>query len=254
MIDFDDLIEESWNSIDVDTINTLETSNNITLPAEYRNFLLAVNGGRPSHDNAFVFVEGQVEPLCDIKNFFGILPDGPECADLMTVHEWYSDRLPKNMLPIATDSCGNVILLDVQRRPGIGGVYFWVHDSEVEGTKEDGLTRVSASFQSFLDQTGDWSLPEHPAWLKAIERKSGPSVIDMIDEGLSPHVTYNSRSIIEYAAIHAQEKLVERLIAEGVELEKAFALAVQNAEFFPEHKSTVLLLKRAISERGGDED
>ncbi len=72
----------------------------------------------------------------------------------------------------------------------------------------------------------------------------------MIESGLSVHVMYDGRSIIEYAAIHGLNDLIELLAAKGANLGNALELAVQNAEFFPERESTVLLLRRLAELNG----
>ena len=143
-----------------------------------------------------------------------------------------------------------MLLVDVRQRPGTGGVYFWQHDSANDDSDQAELTKVASTFRGLLEQTGRWSLPGTPAWLQSIEQKAGHEVIDMIESGLSVHVMYDGRSIIEYAAIHGLNDLIELLAAKGANLGNALELAVQNAEFFPERESTVLLLRRLAELNG----
>ena len=104
--------------------------------------------------------------------------------------------------------------------------------------------KVAESFDSLLSQLGSWTVPGDPEWLKAIELDEGDKVIRMLDEGLNPGVRYDGRSIVEYAAVHAQNDLIESLVDRGAVLGDALLLAEQNAEFFPRHIETVALLRR----------
>lgn len=68
-------------------------------------------------------------------------------------------RVPNNMLPIAREVFGNLILLSV-KGPDRGKVYFWDHEMEcAEGEIPDysNLTLIADSFEEFIDGLKDES-------------------------------------------------------------------------------------------------
>jgi hypothetical protein len=69
--------------------------------------------------------------------------------------ETYSGRIPKNTLPIARDSCGNLWLLSV-RGDDAGSVFFWEHGSceTFDETDLGNWPKVATSFQEFRDSLG----------------------------------------------------------------------------------------------------
>lgn len=86
--------------------------------------------------------------------FFAIADDRA-WASMQWHYETYSGRLPKDTLPIARDSGGNLWLLSV-RGDDAGSVYFWDHGSydTFDETQLDHWPRVAASFQEFRDHLG----------------------------------------------------------------------------------------------------
>jgi hypothetical protein len=84
--------------------------------------------------------------------FFGIDPSDSD--DLDRVCEVYTDRVPPDLLPIASDSFGNVICVGIRgkRRRRI---YFWDHEDEFDdngqGRQDYGNVYLLAdSFDEFL--------------------------------------------------------------------------------------------------------
>ena len=106
------------------------------LPEEYRDFLLANNGGCPTPNE---FAESSV------RTFLSVGAEYP-MDDLETMADDYSDRIPADTLPIGKDELGNLILLAVSGGQR-GAVYFWDHELE---DSPDGLSQVGDSLTSFL--------------------------------------------------------------------------------------------------------
>src|SRR5882724_9594565 len=77
----------------------------VTLPDDYRAFLLTTNGGRPQVRN-FAFGENGRRTESAIGWFFGDCDD--EDYGLDSNFEMYGDRIPPSFLPIAADSFGNL--------------------------------------------------------------------------------------------------------------------------------------------------
>ncbi len=124
----------------------------VVLPAEYKAFLLQSNGGMPTPD-CFV-VPGFHGQGSSLNSFYGI-HNGREHHQLDRACETYEDRVPADLIPIASDACGNNICIGWKGERE-GKVYFWDHEDELD---EDGdfvqdyrnVYLVANSLQEFLD-------------------------------------------------------------------------------------------------------
>ena len=123
------------------------------LPVEYRSFLLAVNGGRPVPD--IVDVEGHPEFTTDVKALFGL-----RRVIESTCLDWWvktlSERLEPGVLPIGSDSGGNVFCISLH--PGDHGVVLYCDLQSVfadYGAVPD-FYRVASTFGSFLCLLRPW--------------------------------------------------------------------------------------------------
>ena len=141
-------IDNGGYKLDEKIFKVVERFLGLKLPKAYRTFLLDVNGGKCSSNSFFI---SEKEGEDSIRYFFGINED--ESYDLLSCIKRYKKRVPLNMLPIANDSFGNLILLSISD-PDYGKVYFWDHDWEVEdGQIPDysNLTLIADSFEEFLN-------------------------------------------------------------------------------------------------------
>jgi len=143
-------IYDSREPLDSSKIEQIEQELDYVLPREYRDFLLAHNGGQA--------VEG-VFPIHDPPHDYHGLLDQFMCVspqDTYNLLDWVSDyigRLPPNLLPVAVDQAGNLIVLSVAG-PNTGKVYFWDHELEAgqgETPTYDNVYSVADSFQAFLN-------------------------------------------------------------------------------------------------------
>ena len=109
-----------------DTLKAVEKKYAFQLPADYRKFLLENNGRFPS-PNCVTFTEDGRKTASDVFCYLAI-GDNPAWAGM----EWHLDtlarRLPKDTIPIARDSCGNLWLLAAGNKDA-GSVFFWDHGS-----------------------------------------------------------------------------------------------------------------------------
>ncbi|MGK4000048.1 SMI1/KNR4 family protein [Sorangium sp. So ce1024] len=109
----------------------------VALPADYREFLLSRNGGRPERDLVSVPM-CEASPYARIHFFFGV--NHPlECYDLVWNVE-NGAELPAGLIPIAATEGADVFCLN-----SAGGVVFW----DAYGSS---LFPVSESFGGFLSQ------------------------------------------------------------------------------------------------------
>jgi hypothetical protein len=119
-------------------------------PQAYRDFLLAHNGGRPD-EGVFPIQDPPHDHHGLLHSFLCISPRDP--YDLLAWVRDYRGRIPSNLVPVAVDQAGNLIVLSVAG-PDIGKVYFWDHELETgqgETPSYENVHPVADSFQAFLD-------------------------------------------------------------------------------------------------------
>jgi len=119
-----------------------------TLPADYRNFLIANNGGRPN-PSAFSFTtcQGKHEDS-SVHYFFGI-HDG-RIGSLEGKAVLRGQRIPTDFLPIATDAFGNLILIGLGSQ-NQGKVYFWDHEQEEDEPSLRNISEIAETFAGFVN-------------------------------------------------------------------------------------------------------
>lgn len=132
-----------------DMLHRVEMKYQCRLPQDYRRFLLQDNGGFPSPD-CVTFKEAGRTTTSDVFCLHCIGDERP-WASMDWHHETFAGRLPKNTLPVAHDSCGNLWLLNVGPDHG-GSVIFWDHGSfnNSDETDFDIWPCVAESFQEFI--------------------------------------------------------------------------------------------------------
>jgi cell wall assembly regulator SMI1 len=142
-------ISNSKSQLTVSTIQKLERNLKILLPEEYRNFLLEHNGGKPK-PNVFPLPENPIDSNAIVDWFFSITEDNIYSL------EWYyktmKNRIPSELLPIATDPGGNLICIQVSGS-NIGRLYFWDHEQEPFTNPDDysTLLMLANNFDEFID-------------------------------------------------------------------------------------------------------
>ena len=139
-------------------LSKLESRLNITLPDDYRNFLLKYNGGFPN-PSVFRF-KGKSGPYTDsCVDWFLSVYKGEyhnfETTFLRTKSERI--RLPADLVAIGHDPGGNWICIAVSG-PHRGSVYFWDHENEAPNEEAPWYRNVhliADSFDEFLDSLSD---------------------------------------------------------------------------------------------------
>lgn len=129
------------------------------LPPSYKAFLAEQDGGKPVR-NAFSFQQHDREQNDLVRLFFGIAesPNG----DLVSEADIARDRLPADVLPIATDNFGNLVVLD-GRDGRDGPVLFWDHEFQSDPPSEDDLFFVAPDFETFLAGLEEYTDDPEPA-------------------------------------------------------------------------------------------
>ncbi len=153
------------NNVD-NKIMILEDQYNILLPKQYRSFLCKYNGG---HTPKTKFKVGKISS--NIRGFYGV-GNVELSLDTLDIKEW----LQNQVLPIASDSFGNYILIGLANE-NYGKIYFYNHeiDKEIEFITED--------FVSFLEQCKSDKISE--ASKKSIEEREK----ELIEKGRGSVIT-----------------------------------------------------------------
>lgn len=126
-------------------VEGLEATLGSTLPEPYREFLLAYNGGRPVPDG--IVIPGYDET--DVQVIFGVGRQvESSCIDWNL--RLLESRLPDGLLPIATDSGGNLFCLSL-RREDRGAVLYADLESVFGELGIAPIHMVCSSFTEFLN-------------------------------------------------------------------------------------------------------
>lgn len=124
----------------------------VKLPDEYRQFLLRHNGGHPEPYGLNFECEGEEPQLAAVAYFLAIY-DG-EDENFFDYFETYKDRIPPELIPIARDPGGSLVLLSVKDAHK-GKVYFWQQDFEPDEPDYSNICFVANSFDEFLNSLFD---------------------------------------------------------------------------------------------------
>jgi hypothetical protein len=140
-------------------IERFEKTHRLRLPEQYKQFLLAQNGGVPAQR---VLISKVTETEGQEFVVRRLLPLSPESKvgfeNLESFFQTYKGReprMPREMLPIASDPFGNLFCIQT-RGDGAGRVYFWSHDDEfdeeIEGsTLYSNLRFLANDFDQFIN-------------------------------------------------------------------------------------------------------
>ncbi len=143
-------IETPGQALSQSDVQNLEKKLGVTLPDDYRNFLLTYNGGSPRPEG--IDIQGYGDS--DVQVFFGI-GRAIESSCIGWNLETLGDRLPEGLVPVASDSGGNVFCISL-RKQDYGFVLYADLDA-VFGDLAAGtpLYRVAANFLAFLESLGE---------------------------------------------------------------------------------------------------
>jgi SMI1 / KNR4 family (SUKH-1) len=129
-------------------IREFERTRQIALPAAYRNFLKATDGGVPDR-RTFPIAGMKDNPFGGIQCFFG-LNSPTEVNTLVWNYDLYAGGFPRGIVPIAGNGGGDYVCLDL--RDGQDRVVFW-NFRHYWGTgqwRDTDLYHVANTFDEFL--------------------------------------------------------------------------------------------------------
>lgn len=117
-------------SINEDDISAFETDYGITLPSNYREFILKRNGGLVERDKT-------------INKFLSIKNGNLKVEDVIEIHQIYEQNIPTGYLPIAADHGSNPIVYNMQEGEDYGKIILVDMDMDmVESILADSLEEL----------------------------------------------------------------------------------------------------------------
>ena len=131
-------------------LEQVEKKLGITLPPQYRSFLLAHNGGQPV-PNQFHYKKEQGPYTDSMVDWFLAIYEGENdnFEEYFATYKIEENRLPDNLVPIAHDPGGNLVCISVSESD-VGAVFFWDHEREEEGNNTHLIADTFDEFLSLL--------------------------------------------------------------------------------------------------------
>nr|WP_321232909.1 ankyrin repeat domain-containing protein [uncultured Psychroserpens sp.] len=206
-------IKKNFGDITEKDISKFEQDIDVKLPKDYKKFILKNNGGRPTL-NIFETLGGEYES--DIQFFFGITEEG--IYDLRRNQTNLPNNLIGKFLPIAIDSGGNLILLQLDSNT----VHFFDHEIEE-------IVTISNSFKEFLKDL--YVLDEDESELDlAVYSQNTKYFESLINQGaiINSIVDEFDQPITIVAALSNKLKLLKFFIKNGADFEGALFSACSN--------------------------
>jgi len=139
--------------VDEEELLGVERRTGVTIPPEYREFILSHNGGSPVPADFLIYDrDGKVVDEDTVQGFYGV-KTGVTYNDIERTYGMFLGRMPSTLLPIAEDPGGNQICICVSGED-IGKMFFWDHEKEVEEGETptyDNVSFLANSLHEFLD-------------------------------------------------------------------------------------------------------
>lgn len=196
-----------------DKVREIEQRLGVELPAEYRSFLLASNGGEPSPGWFHYGIDDG--DWAEVTQFWSTERMESETQRLHKYLEGFDDH-PKQGVPcyvaIGTVSQEDVLVISVSPRDH--GVVFWNASTEYFEPSE--LTRVANSFAALLASL-DYVEATKP-WMMLIDNNDLDGLRRWLDAGGNPQAKEDKVigfSALEWAQSWERQEMVELLISHG---------------------------------------
>ena len=127
----------NYKGSSIDIIESVEHRLQITLPEDYKQFVLKYDGGYPNHFK----VDGKVEIFNNLISL-----DENEYNNIYEILEDLQDRICDQLIPFAEDGFGNLLCFDYSANKNI---VFWDREKNYGDFKE--LPLVCFSFSSLIE-------------------------------------------------------------------------------------------------------
>lgn len=157
-------IQDSGKQLSHDDIAKFEKELGVSLPEDYKEFMLKNNGGMSELDWGFDFfdVAAEAESSSMIQEFLVIYDEETyEDDDLKKIYRILRENgeIPPNILPIADDPSGNLICMSVAEE-NYGRIFFCDHELEEQTTGCMVMSVVARSFTEFVENCYELAFEE----------------------------------------------------------------------------------------------
>jgi len=135
-------MKNSEKSIQLEDIEELETKIGKTLPNDYKKYMMNNNGGYTEEP---FFIKDK--SIYTIEEIFPIKYGN---RNLYAVYHRIKEAMHDNLIPIGSDSFGNMFCISVGN--DYGAIYFWDHE-KAHREKEEATKKISNTFDDFTSST-----------------------------------------------------------------------------------------------------
>ncbi len=151
-------IRNSEIPLTLDKVVDIEKRLKLSLPLEYKDFIMKHNGGRPK-PSGFHYKHETGRYTDSRVDWFLAIYDGESdnFEDYFNTYKVDQVRLPIELVPIANDPGGNLVCISVKGK-NKGAVYFWDHENEAGDNETPSYQNVhllADSFSEFLESLKD---------------------------------------------------------------------------------------------------
>ena len=135
-------IEKIHGNLSIGNLESFERNQNVTLPKDYRDFLLEYNGGYPN-PSTYKISDELGESVLNILYGIGSMYD-----NLEKKYDVFDEILEKGFIPIGDDPSGNHICIGMSKEY-FGQIFHWAHDEKQD--EMESMYFLSTYFNKFLD-------------------------------------------------------------------------------------------------------
>ncbi|MDR2492648.1 MAG: SMI1/KNR4 family protein [Coriobacteriales bacterium] len=205
-------ITDSGEKLAEKDIAEFEEQFGIRLPDDYKAFMLEHNGGTPEGTWVFDFFEAAIGDVSgsDVRYFEKLYANETmKNDDLKAGYTALleSDQIPDTLMPIADDSCGNIIFL-VVKGERYGSVLFGNHELEDPKTGHLITSIVAGSFTEFLEACFEFDLDAYDTKQNSLKRYTDTAQankavgLDRTPEGYTWHYLENGQMLLVDEIVH----------------------------------------------------
>jgi len=233
-------MKKTISTLDNERLVTLENMLGVTLPQDYRDYLLEYNG-RGFEKNTFELFEGEYSI---VHHVYRISNDN-DYFDLINSYKRGKNidhEKGRKFLIIADDNVGNYIILSLAA-DSFGEIYFY--DNDTISTKCTKLAQSFSEFCSSLFDLQDISVYENTVD-EALDKKDLKLLERALQQGYDvENLDKYSRNLLERSVITGDIDLVSCVLERQPQIRSSMSLAEENYIFFKEEYAPIIdILKK----------
>ena len=228
-------MKKTTSTLDNERLVTLENMLGVTLPQDYRGYLLEHNV-RGFEKNAFEVFKGEysiIHHVCRISNdndYFDLINSYKNGKSI-------DHEEGRKFLIIADDNVGNDIMLSLAAE-SFGEIYFY--DKDTIGTKCIKLAQSFSEFRSSLFDLQDISVYENTVD-EALDKKDLKLLERALQQGYDiENLDKYSRNLLERIIITGDIDLLSCVLERQPQMRSSMSLAEENHIFFKEKYAPII--------------